>query len=122
MALIPPGLALPQIRAGKLKAVGLTTSRSTLAPDIAPLSEAGVRGFDMDVFVALVAPASLPAAAQARIADEASAIARSPEMRQRFFNAGWTPVGGSPDALRTRMRNETNLLGGIIMMRGIKVE
>jgi len=122
MALIPPGLALPQIRAGKLKAVGLTTSRSTLAPDIAPLSEAGVRGFDMDVFVALVAPASLPAAAQARIADEASAIARSPEMRQRFFNAGWTPVGGSPDALRTRMRNETNLLGGIIMMRGIKAE
>src|SRR5262245_16272691 len=122
MALIPPGLALPQTRAGKLKAVGLTTSRSTLAPDIAPLSEAGVRGFDMDVFVALVAPASLPAAVQARVADEASAIARSPEMRQRFFNSGWTPVGGSPEALRTRVRNETNLLGGIIMIRGIKVE
>ena len=122
MALIPPGLALPQTRAGKLKAVGLTTGRSTLAPDIAPLTDAGVRGFDMDVFVALVGPASLPAAAQARIADEASAIARSPEMRQRFFNAGWTPVGGSPEALRTRVKNETNLLGGIIMMRGIKVE
>ena len=122
MALIPPGLALPQIRAGKLKAVGLTTGRSTLAPDIAPLTEAGVRGFDMDVFVALVGPASLPVAVQARIADEASAIARSPETRQRFFNAGWTPVGGSPDALRSRVKNETSLLGGIIMMRGIKTE
>jgi len=122
MALIPPGLALPQIRAGKLKAVGLTTGRSALAPDVPPLSEAGVRGFDMDVFVALVGPASLPAAAQARVADEVSAIARSPEMRQRFFNAGWTPMGGSPEALRTRVRNETNLLGGIIMIRGIKAE
>ena len=122
MALIPPGLALPQVRAGKLKAVGLTTGRSALAPDVPPLSEAGVRGFDMDVFVALVAPASLPAAAQARLADEASAIARAPEMRQRFFNAGWTPMGGSPEALRTRVRNETNLLGGIIMIRGIKAE
>ena len=122
MALIPPGLALPQIRAGKLKAVGLTTGRSALAPDVAPLSEAGVRGFDMDVFVALVGPASLSPAAQARVADEASAIARSPELRQRFFNAGWTPMGGSPEALRTRVRNETNLLGGIIMIRGIKAE
>ena len=56
MALIPPGLALPQVRAGKLKAVGLTSGRSTLAPDIPPLSDAGVRDFDMDVFVALVGP------------------------------------------------------------------
>jgi tripartite-type tricarboxylate transporter receptor subunit TctC len=122
MALIPPGLALPQVRAGKLKAVGLTTGRSALAPDVPPLAEAGVRGFDMDVFVALVGPASLNAAAQTRVADEASAIARSPEMRQRFFNAGWTPMGGSPEALRARVRNETNLLGGIIMIRGIKAE
>jgi len=81
-----------------------------------------VRGFDMDVFVALVGPTSLSPAAQARLADEASAIARSPEMRQRFFNAGWTPMGGSPEALRARVRNETNLLGGIIMIRGIKAE
>ena len=122
MALIPPGLALPQVRAGKLKAVGLTTSRSTLAPDIAPLSDAGVRGFDMDVFVALVGPVKLPPHVQARIADEASAVARSADMRSRFFNAGWSPVGGSPEALKLRVRNETNLLGGIIMIRGIKVE
>jgi tripartite-type tricarboxylate transporter receptor subunit TctC len=122
MALIPPGLALPQVRAGKLKAVGLTTSRSTLAPDVAPLTDAGVRGFDMDVFVALVGPAGLPAHVQARMAEETSAVARSPEMRPRFFNAGWSPVGGSPEALRLRVRNETNLLGGIIMIRGIKVE
>ena len=122
MALIPPGVALPQVRAGKLKAVGLTTGRSTLAPDVPPLSEAGVRGFNMEVFVALVGPAALPAAVQARMAEEASTIARSPELRQRFFDAGWTPVGGSPETLRARVRNETNLLGGIIMIRGIKAE
>lgn len=122
MALIPPGLALPQVRAGKLKAVGLTTGRSALAPDVAPLAEAGVREFDMDVFVALVGPANLSTTARSRLAQEASAIARSPEMRQRFFNAGWTPMGGSPEALRLRVRSETLLLGGIITLRGIKVE
>jgi tripartite-type tricarboxylate transporter receptor subunit TctC len=114
--------ALPQVRAGKLKAVGLTTGRSTLAPDVPPLTDAGVRGFDMDVFVALVGPAKMNPNAQMRLADEASAVARSPEMRQRFFNAGWAPLGASPEALKLRVRNETNLLGGIIMIRGIKVE
>ncbi|MBE7416945.1 MAG: tripartite tricarboxylate transporter substrate binding protein [Ideonella sp.] len=122
MSLIPPGLALPQINAGKLKAVGLTTGRSTLAPGIPPLADAGVRGYDLDVFVALVGPAKLSPAARTRMAAEASAVARSSEMRQRFFNAGWAPVGGSPEALRTRVRNETSLLGGIIMMRGIKLQ
>ena len=122
MALIPPGLALPQVRAGKLQAVGLTTGRSTLAPDVAPLADAGVRDFDVDVFVALVGPASLPASAQARIADESSTIARSPEMRQRFFNAGWAPVGGSPEALRSRVRNETSVLRDLIKQLGIKTE
>ncbi|HET7525686.1 MAG TPA: tripartite tricarboxylate transporter substrate binding protein [Burkholderiaceae bacterium] len=122
MALIPPGLALPQVRAGKLKAIGLTTGRSALAPDVPPLADAGVLGFEMDVFVALVGPATLNARAQARVAEGASRIARSPEMRERFFNAGWSPLGGSPEALRTRVRSETSLLGGIITMRGIRAE
>jgi tripartite-type tricarboxylate transporter receptor subunit TctC len=74
------------------------------------------------VFVALVGPAKLSASAQARLADAATAIARAPETRDRFVNAGWSPVGGSPEALKLRVRHETNLLGGIIMIRGIKVE
>lgn len=122
MALIPPGLALPQVHAGKLKAIGLTTGRSTLAPDIPSLTEAGVRGYDLDVFVALVGPASLPPQVRSRMAAEASAAARSPELRQRFFNAGWSPVGSSPDGLRSRVREEIKVLGGIIKLRGIKVE
>jgi len=122
MSLIPPGLALPQVQAGKLKAIGLTTGRSTLAPDIPSLTEAGVRGYDLDVFVALVGPASLPPQVRSRMASEASTVARSPEMRQRFFNAGWSPVGSSPDGLLSRVRNEIKVLGGIIKLRGIKVE
>jgi len=59
---------------------------------------------------------------RSRMATEASAAARSPEMRQRFFNAGWSPVGSSPDGLLSRVRNEIKVLGGIIKLRGIKVE
>ncbi|MDB5730614.1 MAG: tripartite tricarboxylate transporter substrate binding protein [Variovorax sp.] len=123
MALVPPGIALPQIRAGKLKAIGLTTGRSTLAPDIPPLSDAGVRGAsDLEVWVALVGPATLSRGATDRLAEAVPQLLRNPEARQRMFSAGWQAVGGSAQALQTRIDRETNSLGGIIMMRGIRVD
>ncbi|MBU2408167.1 MAG: tripartite tricarboxylate transporter substrate binding protein, partial [Gammaproteobacteria bacterium] len=68
MALVPPGLAVAQVNAGKLKAVGVTSGRSVLAPNIPPLADAGVRDLQLEVWTALVGPASLSKAAQARLA------------------------------------------------------
>ncbi len=121
-ALMPPGVALPQVRSGKLKAIGLTGGRSTLAPEVAPLSELGIRLDELEVWVALVGPAGLGKAAQARLAGELPALLREPEARQRLFNAGWQVQGSSPEALRTRVRDETRILGGIIAAQGIKLE
>jgi tripartite-type tricarboxylate transporter receptor subunit TctC len=122
MALMPPGIALPQIRAGKLRAIGLTGGRSTLAPEIAPLSAIGLQMQDLEVWTALVGPATLSATAQERLAREVPGLVRGPEARQRLFNAGWQAQGTAPEALRLRVKSETNLLGGIIAMQGIKVE
>lgn len=122
MALIPPGLALPQVRAGKLRAVGLTGGRSTLAPEIAPLSAIGVPLYDLEVWTALVGPATLSAAAQRKLADQVPTLVRGAEVRQRLFNAGWAAAGTAPEGLRGRVKSETNVLGGIIAMQGIKVE
>ena len=122
LALVPPGLALPQVRAGKLKAIGLTAGRSTLAPEIAPLSSFGVSVHDLDVFVALVGPAGLSRAASERLAREVPTLVRSADVRERLFNVGWQAQGTAPEALRTRVRGETNVMGGIIAMQGIKLE
>jgi tripartite-type tricarboxylate transporter receptor subunit TctC len=122
MALVPPGLALPQVRAGKLRAIGVTGGRSLLAPEVAPLAELGVAVDDLEVWVALVGPAALSRAAQQRLALELPALVRSPDVRQRFFNAGWQVQGSSPEALRLRVQHETAILGGIIRARGIKLE
>ncbi|MFT3818220.1 MAG: tripartite tricarboxylate transporter substrate-binding protein [Rubrivivax sp.] len=122
MALIPPGLALPQIKSGKLKSIGLTAGRSTLAPELASLREAGVNNFDLEVWTALVGPASLSRAAQDRLAREVPAALREPEVRQRLFSAGWAAQGTAPEALKLRVKNEAAILGGIIAMRGIKAE
>jgi tripartite-type tricarboxylate transporter receptor subunit TctC len=121
-ALVPPGIALPQVRAGKLKAIGLTGGRSTLAPDVPPLSDFGVRLNDLEVWVALVGPASLSKAAQERLAREVPDLLRQADVRQRLFNAGWQVQGSAPDGLRSRVKSETNILGGIILTRGIKLE
>lgn len=122
MALVPPGLALPQVRAGKLKAIGLTGGRSTLAPEVPPLADFGVRMNDLEVWVALVGPSGLSKAAQARLARDVPGLVRQADARQKLFNSGWQVQGSSPEALRLRVRSETDILGGIIMTRGIKSE
>ena len=122
MALVPPGIALPQVKAGKLKAIGLTSGRSALATEIPSLSEADIRNFNLEVWTALVGPARLSKAAQARLAQEVPRIIRDNETRQKLFNQGWQAVGTSPEGLSSRIRSETAIMGGIITMRGIKIE
>ena len=122
MALVPPGIALPQIRAGKLKAIGLTSGRSPLATEIAPLADAEIRDFNLEVWTALVGPANLSKTAQARLNAEVSKIIRATDTRQKLFNQGWQAVGTSPEGLAGRVKSETAIMGGIIAMRGIKIE
>jgi tripartite-type tricarboxylate transporter receptor subunit TctC len=122
MALIPPGLALPQVKAGKLKAIGLTGGRSTLAPELASLREAGIDDFNLEVWTALIGPATLSRAAQERLAQEVPAVLRDPEVRQQMFKAGWAAQGSAPEGLRTRVWEEAAILGRIITEGHITAE
>ena len=122
MALMPPGVAMPQVRGGKLKAIGLAGGRSALVPEVPPLADAGIKDFNLEVWTALVGPASLSKAAQARLSREVPRIIRDAETRQKLFNQGWQAVGTSPEGLKSRIKDETAILGNIIQARGIKVE
>jgi len=122
MGLMPPGVAMPQVRAGKLRAIGLAGGRSSLVPDIAPLADVGIKNVNLEVWNALIGPARLPAAAQARLAAEVPKIIRDADTRQKLFNQGWKAVGTSPDGLKSRIRQETAILGNIIQSRNIKLE
>ncbi len=122
MGLMPPGVAMPQVRAGKLRAIGLAGGRSSLAPEVPPLAEAGVQNVNLEVWNALIGPARLSKAAQARLAQEVPRIIRDADTRQKLFNQGWNAVGTSPEGLRTRIREESAILGNIIQTRNIKIE
>ncbi len=122
VALLPPGVAMPQVRAGKLKAIGLTSGRSTLVPDVPPLSDAGVKDFRLEVWTALVGPARLSDAARKRLSVEVPNAIRDAQTRQRLFNQGWTAVGTSPEGLRSRIAEEAAVMSSIIATRGIQLQ
>ena len=122
MALIPPGIAMPQVKAGKVKAIGLTSGRSTLVPELQPLADAGVKDFSLEVWTALVGPANLSKQAQERITRELAVVMKSPEVRQKLFEQGWQAVGTSPDGMRTRVREEAAVMTKIISTQGIKIQ
>lgn len=123
LALLPPGLAAPQIKAGKLKAVGVTsTARSPLVPEYPSLKEQGVLGFELEIWTAAAAPKSMPKPVVDKLSAMVSRIARAPEVRAKLFQQGWQTAGTTSEGLANRIRQDTAVLGGVIMMRGIKAE
>jgi tripartite-type tricarboxylate transporter receptor subunit TctC len=124
LALLPPGLAAQQVRAGKLKAIGVTSiGRSSLVPEYPSLDESGVtRGLQLEIWTAAAAPQSMPKPIVAKLSQLIADIARTPEVRQKLFAQGWQVAGTSAEGLANRVKNDTALLGGIIQMRGIRAE
>ena len=86
MALVPPGLALPHVKAGKLKMIGLTSGRSALAPEVQPLAALGVKDFNLEVWTALVGPVKLSKAAQDRLSQEVPALLKPTRASTRRTN------------------------------------
>lgn len=123
LALLPPGLATAQIKAGKLKAIGVTSAgRSPLVPDIPSLADAGIRDYQLEIWTALAASKRMPHAIVDRLSTLVGEIVRTPAMRQRLFVLGWEAVGSSPEGLANRMKSDTAQLGAIIKARGIRVD
>ena len=122
MALVPPGIAMPQVKAGKLKAIGLTSGRSAVAPEVPSLADAGVRDFTFEVWTALVGPATLSKAAQDRLNVEVPKIVRNEQTRQKLQTQGWQALGTSPEGLRGRIKDEAAIMRNIISARGIRLE
>ena len=123
MALLPPALAQAQARAGKLRLIGVTSAgRSTLAPEVPSLAEAGVRDFQLEIWNAFAAPASMPAPVRARLSRVIGEIARSPEVRAKLFQQGWQAIGSSAEGLANRIQADTATMSRVIREQGIRAE
>lgn len=118
--LLPPGLAMQQVHAGKMKAIGVTSlEHSVLAPDLAPLAELGVKGAEIELWSALAGPASLPVPIRERLSAAVAQALQEPQTRERLINVGWQPATASVDQLRQRVLDDTRTFGAIIKAGGI---
>jgi tripartite-type tricarboxylate transporter receptor subunit TctC len=122
LALLPPAMAAAQVRGGKLRVIGSTSSgRSTVTADVPSLSEIGVKDYQLEIWNAVAAPASMPVAVATKLSAMVSDIVRAPEMRARLFQQGWQVVGSSPEGLRNRIASDTKALGDIIRSQKIEL-
>ena len=126
LALLPPGLAMPKVKAGRLHAIGVTSAgRSSLVPDVPSLAESGVdglKGFQLEIWNAVAAPARMPQAHIHKVASALVNIVRQPDMRQRLFNQGWQVVGTSPEGLANRIQADTAQMTTVIRAQNIQAQ
>ena len=123
LAVLPIGTALSQVQAGRIRGVALTSAnRSILAPDVPALPEAGVPPLNIEIWNAVVAPASMPKATRDVLAQAVVQVIRSDELRQKLFQQGWRAEGTTPEALAQRIRDDTALYREIIASQRITVD
>ena len=114
---------LPLIRAGKLKAFGLASSRrSAIAPEIPTLAEAGVTGYASDTWYGLSAPAGTPKDVLATLHAAAIKAINTPSVRERLTQQGAELVGNSPAEFRALVERELVLWTRVVKDSGAKVD
>ncbi len=115
--------ALGQIRAGKIRALGVSImKRSNVLPDVPTIHEAGVTGFDAASWYAVFAPAGAPKNVVALLGKEIVRIMSAPDMRERFANDGFEPAGTGPAEFAKFLRAELVKWAKAVEMAGIQPE
>jgi tripartite-type tricarboxylate transporter receptor subunit TctC len=114
---------LPHVRAGKLKALGVSSkSRSALAPEIPTLDEAGVPGYDVGVWFGVLTVAGTPREIVQRLNTEMVKILTSAEVKERFGKMGVDVVAGSPEHFSQLLKSEVARWAKVIQDAGIKAD
>ncbi len=116
----------PQIRAGKVKAIGITgKQRVTNLPDVPTLDEQGLTGFEMVVWTSVFAPKNLPRAVQERLVGALQASLLDPDLMAHFLRNGGiiaTREQASPAALQALVKSEVEKWGTVLRNAGVKPE
>ncbi len=112
--------ALMHIKSGKLKPLAVMyTSREPLLPDVPTLAEAGVRGYDLLVWIGMFAPAGTPSEIVTRLHDAIVAAIAVPQVRDKLLAAGMIPTASTPSALGATVRRELEVFGTVAKALGI---
>ena len=114
---------LPNIKAGKLRALGITTANpSGITPGLPTIASQGLPGYDAATWQGMFAPARTPPAVISRINQEMVRMLTQPDVKERLFNAGSEVVASSPEELAAKLKSELAKWGKLIKDVGIRAE
>jgi tripartite-type tricarboxylate transporter receptor subunit TctC len=115
--------ALANVKAGKLRALAVTTrQRISALPDVPTFAEAGVRGYESIGWFGAVAPAGTPSAVIERLNAEIKAALALPDVREKAIAAGCEPAADSPQEFAAFIRDEAKKWGDVIHKAGVKIQ
>ena len=113
--------SLPLIKAGKLRALGVTSpQRTPIAPEIPSIAEAGLKGFDMTNWYGMLVPAATPRDVIAKLNAEVGRALNLPELKSRLAEDGMTVVASTPERFAEFLARETAKFSRVIESAGIK--
>ena len=114
---------LPQIKAGKLRALAVTTiKRSPALPDVPTLDESGLTGFDLGTWFGILAPAATPKDVVARLNTEMVKIIHSAEFRKKMADIGAEPVGNTPEQMAAQIKGDTERFAKLVKDAKVSIE
>ena len=115
--------ALPLVKSGQLRALGVTTDkRSSAAPQIPSIAEAGVHGYDMSTWYGLVGPARLPPEITQRLNRELQAVLQLPSFRERLLVQGAEPTPGTAEEFGRFLVSEIERWRVLIRQAGVTLD
>ncbi len=118
---LPP--ALPHVKSGKLKALGVTTARrSPAVPDLPTIAEAGLRGYEATAWYGVLAPAGTPRAIILKLNGEIVKSLRGAEMKRRIESDGGEIIGSTPEEFAAVLKTDIAKWAGIVKSSGARVD
>jgi tripartite-type tricarboxylate transporter receptor subunit TctC len=122
-ACVPAVAVMPQVKAGKLRPLAVSTARrSALTPDIPTMKEAGLPEIENMAWMAVMAPAGTPTEIVERMNREINAALALPDVKEKLASQFMEPVGGSPADLQRFLRRELEVMTPVIRRSGATVE
>jgi tripartite-type tricarboxylate transporter receptor subunit TctC len=124
MVFVQMHAALPHVKSGKLRALGVASAkRSSAYPDLPTIADAGnLAGFESQSWYVLIGPANMPPAIVSKIHSDSAKVLQSPELKEKLAAVGIVPGGGTQDELRAVMKRDFDRYGAVVRKVGIKVE
>jgi tripartite-type tricarboxylate transporter receptor subunit TctC len=115
--------ALPHIKAGKLKVIGVSSRRrSEVLPEIPTMDESGLPGFDLPDWFGVLAPRGTPEAVVTRMSEEIARQIRNPELKAKLANEGFEVIGSSPAEFGKVLRKDMDEDARVVKAAGVRIE